>query len=95
MKIKSTDIYENLDKDKYAFENIIVQGIVDLYFEEDGEIVLLDYKTDYVAEGMLESVCKRYEAQISYYSKALEKITGLKVKEKYLYLFSVGKLVKM
>ncbi|WP_234119459.1 helicase-exonuclease AddAB subunit AddA [Clostridium hydrogenum] len=95
MKVKSTDIYENLIEDKYEAENIIIQGIVDLYFEEEDGIVLLDYKTDYVTEENIESIRERYKAQINYYSKALEKVTELKVKEKYLYLFSIGKLVKM
>ena len=77
---------------------IIVQGIIDCYFiEEDdtkeGEqskhIVLLDYKTNYNTEG-IEDI---YREQLSLYKEALEKSTGLKVSESYLYLFSEDRAV--
>lgn len=69
-------------------ENVLIQGIIDLYFEEDGKIVLLDYKTDRVAS--LEELWNRYETQIEYYQEALERLTGKDVKEKILYSFSLG-----
>lgn len=94
-RLNSTDIYENLEKDLYEKENIIVQGIIDLYFEEDDGIVLLDYKTDYVKDDDIDIIKERYKVQIDYYSTALEAITGVKVKEKYLYLFYNGVTVKM
>ena len=73
-------------------EKVLIQGIIDVYFVEDGEIVLLDYKTDAVKTG--DELKKRYETQINYYTEALEKITGFKVKEKLLYSFALGKEVK-
>ena len=54
--------------------------------------MLLDYKTDAVKTG--DELKKRYETQINYYTEALEKITGFKVKEKLLYSFALGKEVK-
>ncbi|MFL0251783.1 helicase-exonuclease AddAB subunit AddA [Clostridium neuense] len=95
VRIKSTDIYKELEKDLYENENIIVQGIIDLYFEEEDGIVLLDYKTDYVTDEDMDNIKKRYKMQIDYYGAALETITGIKVKEKYLYLFYNGITVKM
>lgn len=56
--------------------------------------MLLDYKTDYVPAGRSEIIRDRYRVQIDYYTKALEKITGKKVKERYLYLFYSGELVE-
>lgn len=94
-RLNSTDIYEDLEKNLYEKENIIVQGIIDLYFEEDDGLVLLDYKTDYVKDDDIDIIKERYKVQIDYYSTALEVITGLKVKEKYLYLFYNGVTVKM
>jgi len=94
-RINSADIYEDLEKDLYDKENIIVQGIIDLYFEEDDGLVLLDYKTDYVKDDDIDIIKERYKVQIDYYSTALEVITGLKVKEKYLYLFYNGVTVKI
>lgn len=72
-------------------EKVLVQGIIDVYFIEDGNIVLLDYKTDAVSDG--EELKKRYRTQIDYYTEALEKVTGYKVKEKILYSFALGDVV--
>ena len=72
-------------------DNIIIQGIIDVFFEEDGEIVLLDYKTDKVSDE--EELKKRYISQIDLYATAIEKSTHLKVKEKILYSFCLDKSV--
>ncbi len=84
----------NLFKDASSMlDPIIVQGIIDVFFIEDDEIVLLDYKTDSVKEP--EDLIKRYRAQIDLYAKALEKAFNKKVKEKILYSFSLEKTVKI
>ncbi|MDE6595726.1 MAG: PD-(D/E)XK nuclease family protein, partial [Oscillospiraceae bacterium] len=63
--------------------NSMLQGIADCMFEEDGEIVLVDYKTDRVnSEKILVS---RYDLQIKLYSAALSKIFSKRVREAYLY----------
>ncbi len=68
-------------------EKILVQGIIDVYFEEEDGLVVLDYKTDkaYKAEDLVE----KYHAQLDYYAKALEQMTGKKVKEKIIYSFTL------
>lgn len=85
IELAAVDVYPELDRDMYGFETMVLQGVIDCYFEEDGELVLLDYKTDFVDD--LETVVENYRIQIDLYAKALEKLTGKKVKEKYLYLF--------
>ena len=69
-------------------DQVIVQGIIDCFFEENGEIVLLDYKTNWVNTGRMEEETERlrrtYRKQMEIYSEALEVSTGMKVKEKYL-----------
>lgn len=85
MQIDSGDIYGNLPEYIGKNEKVLIQGIIDCYFKEKDGIVLLDYKTDYVED--LEAVRNRYKIQIDYYSRAIEKMTGMKVKERYLYLF--------
>lgn len=70
-------------------ETVLVQGIIDVYFEEDGELVVADYKTDVV--GTEEELVNRYRVQLAYYAEALEKLTGKKVKEKVIYSFYLGK----
>ena len=70
-----------------ADEGVLIQGIIDVYFKEGDELVVLDYKTDRV--GNKEELVKRYKTQLDYYADALEKLTGLKVKEKIIYSFSL------
>ena len=71
-----------------------MQGVVDCFFEEDDGLVLVDYKTDRAqSEEDIERIKERYGIQLKYYAQALEKITGKRVKEKYLYLFSAGQAV--
>lgn len=72
-------------------ELVLIQGIIDVYFEEDGELVIVDYKTDYVKKGEENLLIDRYKTQLSYYEKALETITGKRVKEKYMYSFGCNK----
>ena len=76
-------------------EFILVQGMIDCYFEEEDGIVLVDYKTDFVPDGNIEIIKKRYQIQMDLYTKAIEQITGKKVKEKILYLFSVNETVNV
>ena len=66
-------------------ETVLIQGIIDAYFEEEDGIVLLDYKTDRIPS--LEALWNRYEAQMDHYQEALERLTGKKVKERILYSF--------
>ena len=78
----------------------IVQGIIDCFFEEEGELVLVDYKTTGVgSEGELaarrEGIRARYAMQIDLYRRALEAATGKHVKEAYLYLTNLGETIEM
>ncbi len=70
----------------------MLQGIADCMFEENGEIVLVDYKTDRVSSPAV--LISRYDLQIKLYGAALGRIFGKRVKEAYLYSFSLGKAVK-
>ncbi len=74
-----------------AEEDILVQGVIDVYFEEAGELVLMDYKTDHVFES--EELIKRYKTQLEYYAKALEKLTHKRVKEKLIYSFALHRVI--
>lgn len=74
-------------------EDLLVQGIVDVYFEEDDGIVLLDYKTDYVKSG--EELIEKYRTQLDIYAEALEQLTGKRVKEKIIYSFKLKKEIKL
>ena len=66
-------------------ESILIQGVIDCWFYEDDEIVLVDYKTDAYTD--ISEIHNKYDVQLDLYKYALEKITKSKVKEKYIYLF--------
>ncbi|WP_461205952.1 helicase-exonuclease AddAB subunit AddA [Clostridium sp. DL1XJH146] len=91
--LEVSEIYSDLSLEEYKDEKILLQGVIDCYFIEDNKIVILDYKTDYVLENNTQLIVDRYKEQLNYYAKAVEKITGIEVKEKYLYLFSIDKEV--
>ncbi|MGV8149494.1 MAG: helicase-exonuclease AddAB subunit AddA [Alkaliphilus sp.] len=80
---------------KNCNDELLIQGVIDCYFEETGELVLIDYKTDYVGKGQEEKIVENYKMQIDFYAEVLERITKKKVKEKYLYLLSVNRAVRM
>lgn len=72
-------------------EDVLIQGIIDAYFLEGEEIVLVDYKTDQVFPGREGELTERYQVQLRSYAQALRKLTGRKVKEIYIYSFTLGK----
>ncbi|MFT9497773.1 helicase-exonuclease AddAB subunit AddA [Anaerosolibacter sp.] len=76
-------------------ENLLIQGVIDCYFEEEDGIVLVDYKTDYTGMDNVDNIVDQYRVQIELYRDALEAILHKKVKEAYLYLFHIDKEVKL
>jgi len=82
-----------LGDEELASELILVQGIIDVYFEEDGELVILDYKTDKVRQE--EELRERYRVQLEYYARVLSKVTGKRVKEKIIYSFTLQKQIEV
>jgi ATP-dependent helicase/nuclease subunit A len=84
-----------LKKDFPAEETVLIQGIIDVFFEEDDGYVVLDYKTDAVDRA--EELVNRYKLQLEYYAQALEQLSGYRdtgegmhVKEKIIYSFKLG-----
>jgi ATP-dependent helicase/nuclease subunit A len=76
-------------------EELLVQGVIDLYFWEGEEIVLLDYKTDRITPENREELIDKYRIQVDLYKTALESIQGHPVKDSYLYLFDCDEEVKL
>ena len=76
-------------------EDVLVQGIIDAYFIENDEIVLVDYKTDFVRNGEEQKLIDRYHVQLEDYAQALERMTGRRVKERYIYSFTLGKEIRL
>jgi ATP-dependent helicase/nuclease subunit A len=79
-------------KAEYQSEDVVlIQGIIDLYFEEEDYIVLVDYKTDRIGEGEEHVLLQRYQKQMDYYAMAIERLTTKPVKEKIIYSFALQK----
>lgn len=68
-------------------EKVLVQGIVDVYFEEADGLVIVDYKTDRISN--LQELKDRYRTQLDYYEEAIGRLTGKRVKQKLLYSFAL------
>lgn len=83
--------FSSLDAD----DSVLLQGVVDCFFEEDGELVVVDFKTDHVSCAQLDERAEHYRPQLEAYSMALTRVMGKKVKEKVLYFFSAGEEVRL
>ena len=71
----------------------LLQGVIDCAFLEDGQWVLVDYKTDRINDE--QAFCDRYRMQLTWYARALQRITGLPVREMWLYAISIGKAFRL
>lgn len=74
-------------------EMILVQGIIDVFFEEEDGIVLLDYKTDKVDED--QELVLRYERQLQLYKEAIEHAYNVPVKEVLIYSFALERSINL
>ena len=78
---------------KAAEETVIIEGVADIAFVENGKLVIVDYKTDYnVTKDKLRL---RYSGQLGIYAQCLEKTLGIEVKETCIYSFFLGETVKI
>ena len=89
INIPAKEIYKT-DTD----EKILVQGIIDLYFEnQDGNLILLDYKTDRVEN--VEELKQKYKVQLELYKKALEYATNKQIQTIYIYSTCLNKTIEI
>jgi ATP-dependent helicase/nuclease subunit A len=72
-------------------EKISVQGVADVVFEENDELVIVDYKTDRITN--VNTLAERYSSQLNLYSLSIEKVMGKKVKEMILYSVLLGEWI--
>ena len=69
-------------------EMVLIQGIIDVFFEEGDHIAVADYKTDRVKTA--QELIDRYKVQLEYYAEALFRLTGKRVEEKIIYSFCLS-----
>jgi ATP-dependent helicase/nuclease subunit A len=90
IELPAREIYEDAaDVD----EKILLQGMADLVFEENGGVTLLDYKTDRVSDGI--ELIEKYRVQLDCYARAAKEILGLEVKERFIYSFHLNTALKV
>ena len=87
MGLPASEIYDVPE----SKETVLVQGIIDMFFEEEDGIVLVDYKTDRIYPGEENVLKDRYRAQLECYKQAIEKTHEKPVKEMMLYSFALDK----
>ncbi|MFZ7133566.1 MAG: helicase-exonuclease AddAB subunit AddA [Eubacteriales bacterium] len=69
-------------------DQVLMQGVIDCFFAEGSEYVLLDYKSDYYSNTIQENLLlEKYSEQLKLYKEAIEILTRTRVKESYIYLF--------
>ena len=90
MGYPACDLFDERGED----ETVLVQGIIDGYYETDDGIVLMDYKTDSLKPGDEKVLISRYRRQMELYRDALEKMTGKKVVKCLLYSFSLSETIE-
>ena len=78
-----------------AGEEVLLQGVVDCWFEEADGAAVVDFKTDRVAPEAVERRALDYRPQLDAYSRALSQAAGVAVKHRYLWFFSVGRAVEV
>ncbi len=76
-----------------AGDEILLQGVVDCFFEEDGALVVVDFKTDRIAPDALAERAEHYRPQLEAYSLALAQVIEKPVKEKILYFLRRGEQI--
>ena len=81
-------------------ETVLIQGIIDVFFEEKGSYVVVDYKTDAVDNA--GELIRRYQTQLDYYAEALEQLSGygmngegMRTSEKIIYSFKLGEEISV
>lgn len=91
IKIEAKDVFEDAEN-----EEILVQGIIDLYaIDENNNVILLDYKTDYIENGNESVLAEKYKKQLYIYKEAIESALNLKVSETYIYSLYLNKEINM
>jgi ATP-dependent helicase/nuclease subunit A len=93
--IQATRVYPEKEGVIDPGHTIMLQGIIDCMFFEDGNIIMIDYKSDNVEPGNEEAHAKRYSLQLELYSEAAEGLTGLGVSERYIHFLKTGVSVRL
>ena len=97
VKVPASEFSESIEEIKESDEDMLIQGVIDLLFiDENGEITVVDFKTDSVRkEGGEEILIERHRQQLDYYCMAAAKIFDRHVKSACIYSFALGKEIEV
>jgi len=95
LPIRTNELFSDTNLKISDEHKTLVQGVIDCMFIENGQVVIIDYKTDYVKEGEESKKAIEYKVQLNTYAKAVEVLLNKKVKEKIIYLLHIGKAVNV
>ncbi len=87
MGVPASEVSDEFPSD----ETVLIQGVIDVFFVEGEEVVVLDYKTDRVDTA--EELAGRYQKQLDYYAMAIQKLTGKPVKQRVIYSFRLNQSI--
>ena len=86
VRLRASEALTPEENDRFGDAPLLVQGTIDCCFMEDGQWVLLDYKTDRTDD--MDALRAHYRSQLRLYALALERITGIPVKQRTLCLIA-------
>ena len=94
INVKASKLYNNISNE--IDEDILVQGVIDLYYiDKNDNLVLVDYKTDYVERGKEDIIVEKYKEQLSLYKEALEKSMNKKVEKVGIYSLYLNQFIQL
>lgn len=94
MEVSPYEVFAEEEYKNYE-EKILVHGMIDCYFKENDNIVLIDYKTDYVDFGHENELIEKYKIQLKMYKNAIERAKKQSVSEIYIYSLYLGNTIKV
>ena len=86
-----SEMYPEIPEEAAAGESIIIECVVDCAFEENGKLIIVDFKTDRASSG--NELAERYKEQLSVYRRCLAEVIGLPVAETLIYSFRLGEII--
>jgi ATP-dependent helicase/nuclease subunit A len=94
INMSASNIY-NYD-DEIVKEKVLVQGIIDLYYiDKNDKLILVDFKTDYVENNNEDILVQKYKEQLNIYKQALEKALNRKVDKTIIYSIFLQKEIEI
>ena len=92
MEVGANEVGQDFPPD----EKVLIQGIIDAFYIEDDEVFIVDYKTDRVSKENGEQILiERYKKQLELYCGAIKQITGMNVRDCYIYSVALNKAISI